>query len=430
MSNSSLLAHLDRDYTVPVRDPLWKHIYLSTPLSKICHSAPFLKLSGIKQLGPSDQVYPGATHSRRSHSLGVYHLAKRIIRSLLMQPDCPALSLEGVKAFLCASLLHDIGHFPFAHSFKELPLTDHEILSGKLILEQPLKKLIENELGTTAAFTAAIVDLSMDRSDNDEIKLYRNILSGVLDPDKLDYLNRDAYFCGVPYGIQDTDFVISEIRANGNEGLAMTEKGAIAIENVLFSKYLMYRTVYWHRGVRIPTALVKKAVYLALEKEVIEPEELYGMDDYHFFQTMQNKDEEVSSLIECAKKPGLYKVCYEENFNEADPLHEVLSKLKNRYATEKTLNKLLSPSGLREKDHILIDIPGKISFESRLPIIMEKGNMTDFHSSGSVFSKPVVDGFTSTLRKLSIMAPADLQKSLNVTRILLEEACIKSGILN
>ncbi|MFW5842683.1 MAG: hypothetical protein ACOCW6_02050 [Spirochaetota bacterium] len=105
MTRSDLISHLDADYRRPIRDPLWKHIHLSDPLLRIIDTKPCRQLSRIKQLGPAFLVYPGATHTRLNHSFGVFHLAKRIIRVLLGFANVPMLSLEGIKAFLCASLL-------------------------------------------------------------------------------------------------------------------------------------------------------------------------------------------------------------------------------------------------------------------------------------------------------------------------------------
>ncbi len=132
MQGNPIIQHLDQDYTEPIRDPLWKHIYLSPQMMAVVASEPFQKLYRIKQLGITHLVYPGATHTRFVHSLGVFHLAKRMLRGLLSSEHAPTLSLEGVKAFLCAALLHDIGHFPFTHSLKELPLREHESPDSRL----------------------------------------------------------------------------------------------------------------------------------------------------------------------------------------------------------------------------------------------------------------------------------------------------------
>lgn len=413
-AKKQIIEHLSRDYTSAVRDPLWKHIYLSQPMRKLINQKEFQKLARIKQLGPAVLVYPGAAHSRLNHSLGVFFLARQIIETLLRFDSCPELSLEGVKAFLCAALFHDLGHFPHAHSFKELPLKDHEILSGEIILNSSLATIIKDDVKTDPFLTAAIIDkkMTIDPEREDELTFFRNLLSGVLDPDKLDYLNRDAYFCGVPYGVQDTDFVLYQIIPTSN-GLALPDKGVSAIENILFSKYLMYKTVYWHRDVRIATSLVKKAVYLGLEKEIILPDELYGMDDDTFYAKMMELKGEVPELIEKSEYPRLYRVILEERFDPANQNHHIMGTLEGRIRKEDELSDLMKKmTGYpHSPDSFLIDVPSKISFEVELPI-EKNGELISFTHSGGVFSRPVVEGFTNTLRQIRYIVPEGIAARL------------------
>jgi HD superfamily phosphohydrolase len=130
---SSLYTH----YNVSIRDPLWKDILLSEELKRIYLTPAVQKLGRIKQLGPTFHLYPGAVHTRLDHSLGVYHISYTILTNLLRQAlsrgEETILSEEGMRTFLCAALLHDIGHFPFAHSLKELPLRSHEAIASSLI---------------------------------------------------------------------------------------------------------------------------------------------------------------------------------------------------------------------------------------------------------------------------------------------------------
>jgi HD superfamily phosphohydrolase len=406
--HKEVIRHLSEDYTVPVRDPLWKHIYLSPGLRKITYHPEFQKLGRISQLGPASLVYPGATHTRLNHSLGVFYLSRRILKSILFSKGCPDyLSLKGVKSFLCASMLHDIGHFPHAHSFMELPLKDHEELSGEIILDSDIGQIIEKEIGGSAELTAAIVDTSIHANGNRELIFFRNILSGVLDPDKLDYLNRDAYFCGVPYGMQDIDFVISQIRPT-ESGIGLTGKGLTAVENILFSKYLMYKTVYWHIDVRISTALVKKAVSLGLSGGFLNPEELYGMDDKTFFQKMTETPEEIASLVRESETPRNYTIISQPAFDNRNALHRELMDLKMRHKHEQRLAGMIEARypGLLPENHLVIDIPSRISFEVDLPIITKEGTIP-FTDAGSVFSKPVVQGFTETLRHIRVIVPSE-----------------------
>ena len=88
MQNGQIIRrHIETEYTAPVRDPLWSHIYLSPAMMRLVDTNEFQQLSRIKQLGPTYLVYPGATHTRLNHSLGVFHIAKRVITDYVRRLD-------------------------------------------------------------------------------------------------------------------------------------------------------------------------------------------------------------------------------------------------------------------------------------------------------------------------------------------------------
>ncbi|THB62448.1 MAG: hypothetical protein D6B26_08195 [Spirochaetaceae bacterium] len=338
------------------------------------------------------------------------HVARRMIRSLLSHPDMPKVSLEGVKAFLCAALLHDTGHFPYTHSLKELPLDEHEQLTGKIIVDQPVAGILKEKLGIDPAMAAAIVDLNLDDQGIQEIAFFRRILSSPLDPDKLDYLNRDAYFCGVPYGIQDTDFVLSQILPNPAPGPffgpGLLEGGISALENLLFSKYLMYRAVYWHRSVRIATGMIKKALYLGLANGSLQASELYGLDDDRFNALFEKKDDKVFKLISAVQQRELFQTVIELPYKQE--LHAPLEDLENRELMEQRIASRLGQLTGQSIDtlQVLIDIPEAISFEVDLPVFTAKG-WVPYCQSRSVFTAGVVKDFTQALRLIRVaLAPA------------------------
>ncbi len=405
-----VLRHLTRDYDRPVRDPVWQHISLSAPLLRLTEMPAFQKLSGVRQLGPAYLVYPGATHTRLNHSLGVFHVARRMMLQLLTRDGSGSFTLEGVKAFLCAALLHDLGHYPFAHSLKDLGILAHETLTARLVLQEDWRRRIREEVGTDPRLVAAIIDRSLGYDGGEALELYRRLLSGVLDPDKLDYLNRDAYFCGVPYGIQDVDFVLEEIVPDERSGLAITRKGLSAVESILFSKYLMYRTVYWHKTVRIATAMIKKAVVLGLAAGALRPEELYFLGDAEFLALTAPRGFPPFRLVQEVNERRLYKRVLRVPYRPGDPRHAELGDMGRRAALEAELAREAGGRLGRavEPEEVIIDLPEPISFEIDVPILDPHTHArVAFRDSDSVFGAEVVEGFRRSLRTVSLLCRRD-----------------------
>jgi HD superfamily phosphohydrolase len=410
-----ILDHLENDYTEAIRDPVWKHISISRELLKIIELEPFQKLSRIMQLGPAHLVYPGATHTRLSHSLGVFHLAKRMIASLVRRNVRSAekrgagieMSLEGVKAFLCAALLHDVGHYPFAHSLKDLRVEPHEVLSARQIREE-FDSPIRSALRIEASAVASIIDRTSSYAGKENVLFYRRILSGVLDPDKLDYLNRDAYFCGVPYGIQDVDFMIEEAYPLAETGVAISPKGITALEDVLFSKYLMYKTVYWHKTVRIATAMIKKGIALALASGAIKREELYGLDDEQFFARFSPERFPPFRLLDEARRRRLYKQVFRIPFHDEWEEHRRLERIEERLLLEERIAGEAAGilGGRVSANHVIVDVPERISFEIEIPILEKTGSPHGFLRTDEphIFAGRGSEDMPRSLRCISVCA--------------------------
>jgi HD superfamily phosphohydrolase len=395
------LSALSAGFSEPVRDALWGHVYLTPAIAALAESAPFMRLFRIFQLGPAFCVYPGATHTRASHSIGVYHLSRRLAVNLAERGASAWMSAGGARSFLCAALLHDLGHFPYAHSLKELPLESHEALTGRLIRSEPLQSLVA-AAGADPEFTAAIVDTSIPSQDR-ELLFYRKLLSGVLDPDKLDYLNRDARYCGVPYGAQDVDFVFSRLFPHPERGVDIDSRGIPSVESVLFSKYLMYRTVYWHRQVRSATAMIKKALLAGLRDRVIAGEELYGLDDQELFRLMEEKKHPLFDLAAGVKNGTLFTEAAACPFNEKE--HAPLTDIKNRFRYEEALAAELSRLTGKRVDGggVIIDVPEPVSLERAL-FVRDENCL--FGRSSSVFRENRAEAFVTSLRIVRIFTAA------------------------
>jgi hypothetical protein len=409
----SLQASLYEGFTDPVRDALWGHIYLTPGLAALTRAAPFARLHRILQLGPVFHVYPGATHTRASHSVGVYHLGRRLLQALAERGAEDWLTAEGARSFLCACLLHDAGHFPYAHSLKELPLESHEVLTGRLIMAEPLRSLV-GAAGGDPAFTAAIVDSALGDGGG-ELGFYRKLLSGALDPDKLDYLNRDARYCGVPYGAQDVDFILSRLYPHRERGVDIDSRGIPGVEALLFSKYLMYRTVYWHHSVRSATAMIKKALIWGLEPGRVRGEELYHLDDTSLFALMEGRGGGLFSLAARVGEGMTYGLAAEFPFDSR--YHRPLLAIMDRSRREAALAAELSARGGPEisGDEVLIDLPEPFSLETGLYI---RNEGREFSRGSTAFSPETVGSFVRSLYVVRIFIHPRHEEALKARRDL------------
>jgi len=264
-----------------IRDPLWNTIRLSSIAVRIVDTPAFQRLRYIRQLGFAHLVYPGATHTRFDHALGVYYLARTALRILSDQGDLPEEVWVDRDLVPYAALLHDIGHYAYSHALEELEPdnipADHEAVSARFFEAPELKAaLLPLGPGATARIHAMI--------QGQGSAPLRGLVSGSLDLDKMDYLRRDARFCGVPYGEVDVDRLLQGLTIlqdpdTGAWEVGVQEKAVAALESLMFSRYQMFRNVYWHHAVRAATALYKRIVEEALRERLLDGDELVGPTD-------------------------------------------------------------------------------------------------------------------------------------------------------
>lgn len=267
--------------SITVRDPLWDTIRLEPVAVRILDSAAFQRLRYIRQLGLAHLVYPGATHTRFDHVLGVYHLAQRALKVLEESGTLDGVEAADRRLVPLALLLHDIGHYPYSHAVEELEEGripgQHEELVGRFLIDPDIHEALESVSPDGPERVEALI---RGRSDSP----LQGLVSGSLDLDKIEYLKRDARFCGVPYGEVDVDrllhaLVVLEDPTTGRREVGVDQKGVAALESLLFAKYQMFRNVYWHHAVRAATAMYKRIVDDALVGGLIRPEELVGQTD-------------------------------------------------------------------------------------------------------------------------------------------------------
>lgn len=253
-----------------INDPVFGFINIPDGLLyDIIQHPYFQRLNRIRQLGLSAYVYPGAQHTRLQHSLGAMHLTGEAIAQLrsvghLISPE----EEEAVKACM---LLHDIGHGPFSHALEHsLALgVGHEAIS--LLIMQEMNR----EFGGRLAMSIEIFKNQYPK------KFLHQLVSGQLDMDRLDYLSRDSFFCGVSEGIIGASRIIKML--NLYEGQLVVEaKGIYSIEKFLVARRLMYWQVYLHKtsvaAEKMLMNILKRAKKLASEGI-----ELFSTPALHYF---------------------------------------------------------------------------------------------------------------------------------------------------
>lgn len=248
-----------------VRIPDQMDVPLTDRVRRLVDTSAFGRLRHISQLGLVSVVYPGATHSRFEHSLGVYRNALLYLRHLSRFDDLVhKVDTQQAHCLIVSSLLHDLGHWPYCHPIEDLQLAgwpEHETLVRELLESEEIASLLRQDWGLGVD---NVCDLLTKRTRNDGDRILSGILSGPIDVDKLDYLYRDSLHAGVPYGLQfDTSRIISNLCLNETgDGIAIAEKGRTAAELMVFARYVMFNEVYWHPAVRSATAMLQRCFYL------------------------------------------------------------------------------------------------------------------------------------------------------------------------
>ncbi|MEN2494854.1 MAG: hypothetical protein TECD_00764 [Hyphomicrobiaceae bacterium hypho_1] len=245
-----------------VRDPLHNIIEFGASefelaMWRVVQTGTFQRLRRVKQLGLSDFVYPGATHSRFAHSLGVFHTARQLMK-IVQRFEI----FEETKAHqaMAAALLHDVGHGPFSHAFEEvgkqldLKLVNHESISEQLIRESEIADVLNS-------FDSGFADSVADLIRIDTGSIYSAVVSSQFDADRIDYMQRDRLMTGAQHGAIDFEWLMANLEvANVPYGPSCEEskiqtfvlgpKAICAAETYVLGLFHLYRTVYLHKTTR------------------------------------------------------------------------------------------------------------------------------------------------------------------------------------
>ncbi|BAB07537.1 HD domain-containing protein [Halalkalibacterium halodurans] len=291
------------------KDPVHRYIHVRDELIwALIGTKEFQRLRRVRQLGTTFLTFHGAEHTRFNHSLGVYEITRRIIEVFQGRPYW---NEEERLLTLCAALLHDIGHGPFSHSFEKVFDTDHEEWTRRMIVGDTEIHNVLLKMGDD--FPQKVADVIEKTYPN---KLVTSIISSQIDADRMDYLQRDAYYTGVSYGHFDMERILRVMRPMEDQ-VVIKQSGMHAVEDYIMSRYQMYWQVYFHPVTRSAEVILSKVfkrvkdLYEQGYKFKQEPKHFYSLfegnmslDDYlrldesitmYYFQIWQEEEDRILS---------------------------------------------------------------------------------------------------------------------------------------
>lgn len=382
-----------------IRDPIHGSLsFEESEIAVIDHLA-YQRLRAIKQLGFMEFSFPGATHNRYLHSLGVCHLAGRAFDQIFGNYPFPN-SATGRRLRQCmrlAALLHDIGHGPLSHTIEEVmpPLKDlnisayqhrrlkpgsanqtlvqanHEDYTIKFITDSSLTSVLKSQFPDISPLhIACLVDKSLKCPDDFFLvgdHQFRTILSQIvsseLDVDRMDYLERDAYFCGTNYGRVELGWLIGNLTYHEKEGdlhLALNRRALYTFDDFLLARHHMHLMVYFHHKSIIFEEMLMR--YLISEDcEFFLPsniEDYIGYTDYALFQHLAQVDNPWARRV-AERRP--FKMLFEFHSTEENSRTEDMEIFLNGEGIETVfasstarLSKYHSPSEIERETQIYV----------------------------------------------------------------------------
>lgn len=400
------------NHDVVVRDVLWHNIVLEPVAARVVDTPTFQRLRYVRQLGHAFLVYPGATHSRFEHALGAYHLARRAIELLRRHGTLAGLGEDDLLLIRLGALLHDIGHYPFSHALEESGLTSHEALAQRELEGGSLAGVVA-DLGLGDDAARRLGALVCGTSDHP----LAGLVSGSIDVDKLDYLRRDALMCGVPYGEVDVERLLAcltVVATGAGRAVGVVEKGLAGLESLLFAKYQMYRTVYWHHAVRSATAMFKRVVHEAVLDRALAPAALVGLTDDALMHDLLGGDR--TGLAAALRERRLFKRALE--IVPAELGVELPSWLLGDPARLAVAENALARAAGLGPAELLIDLPHKHAMLGiNLPIVRQDGSvepLTDAGWPGRMDLPPFAASLADSACRLRVFVrrPADVSREL------------------
>jgi len=366
---------------ITIKDTVHDHIEIDGVAADLVDTPTVQRLRHVKQLGTVQLVYPSANHTRFEHSLGVYHLAREALDPL----DVGGRHAERIEA---AALLHDVGHGPFSHNIETLTHRH----TGKYHDDV-------DELLRAGAVGEVLRDHDLDPGRIARLVAgegpYGALVSGELDVDRMDYLVRDAYHTGVPYGTIDTERFVRELtfttldeadpsdeggRSRSGTGdrraepapdpqLVLDEGNVQTAESLLLARALMNPVVYTHHVARISKAMLRRAASALIETTSTTASELRRMDDHDFLAALRGCSA-AAELCRRYDERDLYKLAVWAEYDDVpERVHDA------DHGTERSLEREIAAEAGLDVDHVILDVPPKPSMRESTARVTVNGDV-------------------------------------------------------
>lgn len=341
-----------------IRDPVHGSIPIVDSEIEILEHPFFQRLRNIKQLGFSEYVFPGATHTRYLHSIGVMNVSTLVFDSLFKGENSrEVLRLKETLRLGC--LLHDIGHAPLSHSTESVMPKVKELKLPKQFVDDPerqanhedytIKSITDSSFtqsfkGVTKEFGVdpkAVAELVIGQTSDPAYFTHKGInyfpmlhqlVSSEMDCDRMDYLLRDSYFCGVSYGKFDLDWIIDNLKIcqdNNQAFLGISERAISTFDDFLLSRFHMFMMVYFHyRAVCLEQMLLRYFKSETSEYAIPADIEAYQEhDDSYLYKVLKNSKNIWAKRIVMNSIPK--KILETFGTNRVDEMKQLEEFLKN-----------------------------------------------------------------------------------------------------
>ena len=396
-----------------INDPVLGFILVEPELiMELLDSYTFQRLRRIRQLGTTFITYPGAEHTRFAHSLGVFFLGTKIITHLLNLPSNPFSHLyreEKERLTLLvkvASLLHDVGHGPLSHVFERIHAKNHEEWSRKIIMgDESCDEIYSILTGKNNSFdkdfAKDVVSILTNQYKDPvmgNLSCVNSIISGEMDADRLDYLQRDAYYTGVRSGFIDADRIIhsmdlyrEEKNNSSGEKIVVWDKSFYNVEEFIFSRYYMYWKVYYHRTTRFLDLLLTNIIKRIQEIKNVSSE--LNMASKNLIDILETPEPTLAQWLRIDETDIFYSIKMWANYSRDKILRDLSDRFINRKIFKCIPEDLIIDRDITEGEKI-----GEVN-----SFLLSKGLEPEYYFLKDTASKVAYNFYTEENERIYIM---------------------------